>query len=61
MKYILLDLVYFGGIIHLLVGKRGGRVWKIRLLPYLQREACKGFMFCIHSFSIEEVACQACE
>jgi hypothetical protein len=27
------------------------------LLPYMQRISCKGFMFCIQSFVVEDIGC----
>jgi hypothetical protein len=63
MKYILLDLVYFGGIIHFLyscakgVGGSGKSDYYLICTEKLVRDLC----FVIHSFSIEEVGCQACE
>jgi hypothetical protein len=61
MLYVLLALVYFGHyydycmgdpllegelMYKSLVSRRGQNVWKIRLLPYLPREACRELWDC---------------
>jgi hypothetical protein len=60
MQYILLALVYFGEFIHFSCAEGVGTTEERRLLPYLQRKVCKGFLCIItRVFVVEEAGFQS--